>query len=202
MCHRDPVSLLERGPRAEPRGSLRGWELLGPWHSTSGATEVSSQAMWYLSCAWRAAAPRLPAPWRSPRSRGSATGLTARKSVPYEKTLQEDGSGSGEPSRPPPCAAEVVVVGGGSLGCQTTYHLAKQGVTSVVLLERDRLTSGTTWHTAGEVGGTAGFSGHGDTLGCAGVHVSVAQDGPGGAGGAFTVVNFRVSGFSFDTNFS
>ncbi|KFQ99298.1 hypothetical protein N306_14723, partial [Opisthocomus hoazin] len=43
----------------------------------------------------------------------------------------------------------VVVVGGGSLGCQTTYHLAKQGVTSVVLLERDRLTSGTTWHTAG-----------------------------------------------------
>ncbi|KFQ59801.1 hypothetical protein N334_04309, partial [Pelecanus crispus] len=42
-----------------------------------------------------------------------------------------------------------VVVGGGSLGCQTTYHLAKRGVTSVVLLERDRLTSGTTWHTAG-----------------------------------------------------
>ncbi|KFP18857.1 hypothetical protein Z169_10155, partial [Egretta garzetta] len=56
--------------------------------------------------------------------------------------------GSRGPSRPPPPSAEVVVVGGGSLGCQTTYHLAKQGVTSVVLLERDRLTSGTTWHTA------------------------------------------------------
>ncbi|XP_035753538.1 sarcosine dehydrogenase, mitochondrial [Egretta garzetta] len=58
------------------------------------------------------------------------------------------GAGSRGPSRPPPPSAEVVVVGGGSLGCQTTYHLAKQGVTSVVLLERDRLTSGTTWHTA------------------------------------------------------
>lgn len=111
-----------------------------------------------MSCAWRAAAPRrLPAPWRSPRPHSSATGPTARKNVPYEKTLQDNGSGSGEPSRPPPRAAEVVVVGGGSLGCQTTYHLAKQGVSSVVLLERDRLTSGTTWHTAGEVGG----SGHG-----------------------------------------
>ncbi|KAK1333998.1 hypothetical protein QTO34_004996 [Cnephaeus nilssonii] len=37
---------------------------------------------------------------------------------------------------------------GGSLGCQTLYHLAKLGVRSAVLLERERLTSGTTWHTA------------------------------------------------------
>uniref|UniRef100_A0A8C7W1D8 Sarcosine dehydrogenase, mitochondrial n=1 Tax=Oncorhynchus mykiss TaxID=8022 RepID=A0A8C7W1D8_ONCMY len=35
------------------------------------------------------------------------------------------------------------------LGCQTVYHLAKMGMTNVVLLERDRLTAGTTWHTAG-----------------------------------------------------
>ncbi|NXV49406.1 SARDH protein, partial [Uria aalge] len=106
--------------------------------------------MSYVSCALRAAAPRrLPAPWRSPRPFSSATGPTAKKSVPYQKTLKEEGPGSGEPSQPPPSSAEVVVVGGGSLGCQTTYHLVKQGVTNVVLLERDRLTSGTTWHTAG-----------------------------------------------------
>lgn len=46
-------------------------------------------------------------------------------------------------------SADVVVIGGGSLGCQTLYHLAKMGMTNVVLLERDRLTAGTTWHTAG-----------------------------------------------------
>ncbi|XP_040915342.1 sarcosine dehydrogenase, mitochondrial isoform X2 [Toxotes jaculatrix] len=74
---------------------------------------------------------------------------TKEKSVPYEKTLkQEDGSSSG-PTKPLPRSADVVVIGGGSLGCQTIYHLAKMGVTNVVLLERDRLTAGTTWHTAG-----------------------------------------------------
>ena len=46
-------------------------------------------------------------------------------------------------------SADVVVIGGGSLGCQTIYHLAKMGMTNAVLLERDRLTAGTTWHTAG-----------------------------------------------------
>ncbi|TNN70717.1 Sarcosine dehydrogenase, mitochondrial [Liparis tanakae] len=46
-------------------------------------------------------------------------------------------------------SADVVVIGGGSLGCHTVYQLAKMGLTNVVLLERDRLTSGTTWHTAG-----------------------------------------------------
>lgn len=47
-------------------------------------------------------------------------------------------------------SADVVVIGGGSLGCQTVYHLAKMGMSNVVLLERDRLTAGTTWHTAGK----------------------------------------------------
>uniref|UniRef100_A0A8C3A0V2 Sarcosine dehydrogenase n=1 Tax=Cyclopterus lumpus TaxID=8103 RepID=A0A8C3A0V2_CYCLU len=74
---------------------------------------------------------------------------TKEKSVPYETTLQQkDGSSSG-PTKPLPRSADVVVIGGGSLGCQTIYHLAKMGMTNVVLLERDRLTSGTTWHTAG-----------------------------------------------------
>uniref|UniRef100_A0A8B9QYS2 Sarcosine dehydrogenase n=1 Tax=Anas platyrhynchos TaxID=8839 RepID=A0A8B9QYS2_ANAPL len=106
--------------------------------------------MSYISCALRAAAPRrLPAPWRSPRPFSSTAGPPAEKNVPYQKTLKEEGTKITGPSRPLPPSAEVVVVGGGSLGCQTTYHLAKLGVTSVVLLERDRLTSGTTWHTAG-----------------------------------------------------
>ncbi|XP_046901172.1 sarcosine dehydrogenase, mitochondrial [Hypomesus transpacificus] len=74
---------------------------------------------------------------------------TKEKNVPYEITLkQEEGVTSG-PTKPLPRAAEAVVIGGGSLGCQTLYHLAKMGMTNVVLLERDRLTAGTTWHTAG-----------------------------------------------------
>jgi len=50
-----------------------------------------------------------------------------------------------------PKEADVVIIGGGSLGCQTQYHLAKLGITNTVLLEKDRLTAGTTWHTAGLV---------------------------------------------------
>ena len=48
-----------------------------------------------------------------------------------------------------PDRAQVVVVGGGIIGTSITYHLAHMGVRDVVLLERDRLTSGTTWHAAG-----------------------------------------------------
>src|SRR5271163_4468167 len=42
-----------------------------------------------------------------------------------------------------------VVVGGGIIGCSVAYHLAQLGWRDTVLLERDRLTSGTTWHAAG-----------------------------------------------------
>lgn len=48
-----------------------------------------------------------------------------------------------------PSTADVVVVGGGVIGCSTLYHLAKFGVRNAVLVERHQLTSGTTWHTAG-----------------------------------------------------
>jgi len=48
-----------------------------------------------------------------------------------------------------PERANVVVVGGGIIGTSVAYHLAKYGVEDVLLLERDRLTSGTTWHAAG-----------------------------------------------------
>ena len=48
-----------------------------------------------------------------------------------------------------PSHARVVVAGGGIIGTSIAYHLAKLGWSDVVLLERDQLTSGTTWHAAG-----------------------------------------------------
>ena len=44
---------------------------------------------------------------------------------------------------------QVVVIGGGVVGCSVLYHLTKAGWKDVVLLERDELTSGSTWHAAG-----------------------------------------------------
>jgi sarcosine dehydrogenase len=51
-----------------------------------------------------------------------------------------------------PSSAKVVIVGGGIVGCSVAYHLGKIGLTDVLLLERGRLTSGSTWHAAGLVG--------------------------------------------------
>jgi 4-methylaminobutanoate oxidase (formaldehyde-forming) len=51
-----------------------------------------------------------------------------------------------------PRSARVVIVGGGVIGCSVAYHLAKLGISDVVLLERRQLTCGTTWHAAGLVG--------------------------------------------------
>jgi len=45
--------------------------------------------------------------------------------------------------------ARVVVIGGGVVGCSVLYHLTKAGWKDLVLVERDRLTSGSTWHAAG-----------------------------------------------------
>ncbi len=49
--------------------------------------------------------------------------------------------------------AQVVVIGGGVIGCSILYHLAKLGWSDVVLLERDELTSGSTWHAAANIHG-------------------------------------------------
>ena len=51
-----------------------------------------------------------------------------------------------------PTTAKAVVIGGGIVGCSTAYHLGKLGWTDTVLLERKKLTSGTTFHAAGLVG--------------------------------------------------
>ena len=47
--------------------------------------------------------------------------------------------------------AQAVVIGGGIAGCSALYHLTEEGWTDVVLLERDEITSGTTWHSAAQV---------------------------------------------------
>ncbi len=51
-----------------------------------------------------------------------------------------------------PSSAKVVIIGGGVAGTSCAYHLAKFGWKDLVLLERDQLTSGTTWHAAGLIG--------------------------------------------------
>ncbi|HEY1644126.1 MAG TPA: FAD-dependent oxidoreductase [Streptosporangiaceae bacterium] len=52
-------------------------------------------------------------------------------------------------SRDLPSRAQVVIVGGGVIGCSIAYHLAHLGWTDVLLLEQHQLTAGTTWHAAG-----------------------------------------------------
>src|SRR5665647_273540 len=65
-------------------------------------------------------------------------------------TLPHESPAARSSARPTlPTRARVVVIGGGVIGCSVAYHLAQMGCADVVLLERDRLTSGTTWHAAG-----------------------------------------------------
>lgn len=51
-----------------------------------------------------------------------------------------------------PKQAQIVVIGGGIIGCSTAYHLARDHKAEVVLIEQGKLTSGSTWHAAGLVG--------------------------------------------------
>ena len=55
------------------------------------------------------------------------------------------------PASPLPERARIVIVGGGIIGASIAYHLTRRGEQDVVLLERGRLTNGTTWHAAGLV---------------------------------------------------
>ncbi|MBK5109714.1 MAG: FAD-binding oxidoreductase, partial [Anaerolineales bacterium] len=48
-----------------------------------------------------------------------------------------------------PTHAQVIIIGGGVIGCSLAYHLTKLGWKDVLLLEKTQLTAGTTWHAAG-----------------------------------------------------
>ena len=56
--------------------------------------------------------------------------------------------------------ARVVIVGGGIMGVGLLYHLALEGWTDIVLLEKGELTSGSTWHAAGQCPHFNGFAQH------------------------------------------
>lgn len=69
----------------------------------------------------------------------------------FQKKFQKGGFSSSAPlnQQTVPENARVVIVGGGIIGCSVGYHLAHMGWKDVVILERSKLTSGTTWHAAG-----------------------------------------------------
>jgi 4-methylaminobutanoate oxidase (formaldehyde-forming) len=50
-----------------------------------------------------------------------------------------------------PSRTEVLVIGGGIIGCSIAYHLTRRGITDVTVIEQGALTGGTTWHAAGLV---------------------------------------------------
>ena len=79
----------------------------------------------------------------TPMPKGRSDNLAAGGNL----ALGSDPAAGGFPSQ-----ARVVVIGGGIVGCSVAYHLTERGWGDVVLLERKRLTSGTTWHAAGLVG--------------------------------------------------
>src|SRR3954471_14920807 len=97
-------------------------------------------------CQWRVAGRSRALPARRMRwlSFGSMT-------VPEHIANRDVDSSILEPVSEPPRRARVVIVGGGIIGSSIAYHLTKLGVTDVVVLERVRLTAGTTWHAAGLV---------------------------------------------------
>ncbi|XP_013401693.1 sarcosine dehydrogenase, mitochondrial [Lingula anatina] len=84
--------------------------------------------------------------WTAVLSRSCSQSV--QSGVPYEHQLKDH---TKDAPTEVPASADVVIVGGGVIGCATMYYLTKMGQTNVVLLEKDDLTAGTTWHTAGLV---------------------------------------------------
>ena len=77
------------------------------------------------------------------------SGLMAERML--DDTLTATSFASDAGNRPLPDRAQVVIVGGGIAGSSIAYHLAGLGITDVLLLERSRIASGTSWHAAGLV---------------------------------------------------
>ena len=69
----------------------------------------------------------------------------------HNDTVRKTWSGPFDSPAELPAKVDIVVIGGGIAGCSTLYHLTREGWSDVMLLERDELTSGTTWHSAAQV---------------------------------------------------
>jgi len=82
-----------------------------------------------------------------PRTARWCAGRAPRAGAPHARPLATE-AGQQRASPLLPESADTVVVGGGSLGASVLYHLQQRGL-NAVLLEKDQLTAGTTWHSAG-----------------------------------------------------
>lgn len=82
------------------------------------------------------------------RKFGPAISSVGRRNLPRTLSDAATADNNRSATQKLPASADVVVIGGGSAGCHALYYLAKRGVRAV-LLERSKLTSGTTWHTGG-----------------------------------------------------
>ena len=74
--------------------------------------------------------------------------MTADTMAQSTLNIQKDDASKGKPL---PSHAKCVIIGGGVVGCSILFHLAKFGWKDTVLLERDELTSGSSWHAAGQI---------------------------------------------------
>ena len=131
LCHPRPV--LARPRRNHPRRLLR--DGTGPYRGNRPPPAVVRPPDHLTRCFI------LPinsgGPGQSPRRIGVPQARRNPRHHPEDHTMTL------------PSSARAVIIGGGVIGCSVAYHLTRLGWTDVVLLERKRLTSGTTWHAAG-----------------------------------------------------
>src|SRR5260221_7843148 len=113
--------------------------------SNLGSPEVSPPCNAPRSCASRCGA-------RSPGSPPPSISTTRAMRASICSASSGTGSGSRSNVAEFPAQARAVVIGGGIVGCSTAYHLAKLGWTDTIIIERHKLTSGSTHHAAGLVG--------------------------------------------------
>src|SRR5665647_2985931 len=139
--------------------------IIGPPPKFHGTRDILHESDWFQcrrSSAWAGGSDERPNPAGAPvpghetariRFTGGRCGSHAHAHA-HRPSERRGSMSQGQPSR-----AQVVVVGGGVVGCATAYHLTRRGWTDVVVVERKSLTSGTTWHAAGLITQARGSEG-------------------------------------------
>ena len=79
------------------------------------------------------------------------TSVSTKQTPPHDAVQPPETASAPPEAVQPPATARVVIIGGGIMGCGLAYHLAGEGCSDVVLLEKGELTSGSTWHAAGQI---------------------------------------------------